>query len=77
MGVGHPGRQERGESPVLADFHPDERPAVEKLLEACIEALPFLVDGKDERYQTEVMRLAPAPKSDPRNPPPTPPKEEK
>ena len=81
MGVGHPGEKSAVKATVLADFHPAERPAVDKLLAACIEALPFLADGKDERYQTEVMRLAPAPKSDPRNPPPTPPqnspKEEK
>ena len=63
---------------VLADFHPAERPTVNALVKACVDALPFLVDGNDERYQNEVMRLAPAPKSDPRNPPPsptTPPKE--
>jgi PTH1 family peptidyl-tRNA hydrolase len=42
---------------------------VEKLIGACVEALPFLAAGDDERYQAEVMRLAPAPKGDPRNPP--------
>jgi peptidyl-tRNA hydrolase, PTH1 family len=78
MGVGHPGEKSAVKASVLADFHPSERPAVNALLKACIDALPFLVAGtNDERYQTEVMRLAPAPKSDPRNPPPTPPKEEK
>jgi PTH1 family peptidyl-tRNA hydrolase len=69
MGVGHPGDKSAVKGAVLADFHPAERPAVEKLITACVEALPFLVAGMDERYQTEVMRLAPAPKSDPRNPP--------
>lgn len=73
MGVGHPGEKGAVKAAVLADFHPDERPAVNALLKACVDALPFLVAGtNDERYQTEVMRLAPAPKSDPRNPsPPT------
>jgi hypothetical protein len=28
-----------------------------------------LLANSDDRYQTEVMRLAPAPKSDPRKPP--------
>jgi peptidyl-tRNA hydrolase, PTH1 family len=69
MGVGHPGEKSQVKGSVLSDFHPAERPAVEKLLAACIEALPFLAGGADERYQTEVMRLAPAPKGDPRNPP--------
>ena len=68
MGVGHPGDKSQVKGSVLSDFHPAERPAVDKLLAACIEALPFLAGGADERYQTEVMRLAPAPKSDPRNP---------
>ena len=70
MGVGHPGDKSQVKGSVLSDFHPAERPTVDALLKACLEALPFLVGGLDERYQTEVMRLAPAPKADPRNPPP-------
>ncbi len=70
MGVGHPGSKDAVMGSVLSDFHSAERPAVHALIKACIEALPFLVGGADERYQTEVMRRAPAPKSDPRNPPP-------
>lgn len=69
MGVGHPGEKSAVKSSVLGDFHPAERPAVDALLKACVDALPFLVGGADERYQTEVMRLAPAPKGDPRKPP--------
>jgi peptidyl-tRNA hydrolase, PTH1 family len=70
IGVGHPGDKAQVKGTVLSDFHPAERPVVETLLRALIEALPFVVSGNDERYQTEVMRLAPAPKADPRNPPP-------
>ena len=70
MGVGHPGDKSAVKASVLGDFHPAERPAVEKLIGACVEALPFLIAGDDGRYQAEVMRLAPAPKGDPRNPPP-------
>jgi PTH1 family peptidyl-tRNA hydrolase len=70
MGVGHPGDKQAVKGSVLSDFHPLERPAVDKMLAACLEALPFLAGGMDERYQGEVMRLAPAPKGDPRNPPP-------
>lgn len=73
MGVGHPGEKSAVKAAVLADFHPAERPAVSALIKACVDALPFMVAGNDERYQNEVMRLAPAPKSDPRNPPPPPP----
>ncbi len=39
---------------------------VRPLLEACADALPLLAAGEDERYQAEVLRLAPAPKLDPR-----------
>ena len=70
MGVGHPGEKSAVKASVLGDFHPDERPAVQKMLIACLDALPYLAAGLDERYQGEVMRLAPAPKGDPRNPPP-------
>ncbi len=72
MGVGHPGQKSAVKASVLGDFHPDERPAVQALIKACVDALPFMVAGNDERYQADVMRLAPAPKSDPRNPPPPP-----
>jgi PTH1 family peptidyl-tRNA hydrolase len=71
MGVGHPGAKDLVKGTVLADFTPDERPAIRKLIDACVQALPLLLVGNDERYQTEVMRLAPAPKADPRNRPKT------
>jgi PTH1 family peptidyl-tRNA hydrolase len=73
MGVGHPGTKELVKGTVLSGFAPDEKPVIRKLIDACVQALPLLLVGNDERYQTEVMRLAPAPKADPRNPPPTPP----
>ncbi|MEL6753436.1 MAG: aminoacyl-tRNA hydrolase, partial [Pseudomonadota bacterium] len=38
------------------------------LLDAISRALPLLAQGEDEKFQTEVLRLAPAPKSDPRQP---------
>ena len=40
--------------------------AFEPMIDAIGSALPFLLDGDDERFQTEVMRLAPAPKHDPK-----------
>lgn len=66
MGVGHPGRPELVHAHVLSDFHKAEQPWLEALLSACADALPFAVRGEDERYQAEVLRLAPAPKFSPR-----------
>lgn len=66
MGVGHPGDKSRVMSYVLADFAKSESQWKTDLLDACTRALPFLISGDDERFQTEVLRLAPAPKSDPK-----------
>jgi PTH1 family peptidyl-tRNA hydrolase len=66
MGIGHPGHKDRVMGHVLSDFHKVEGPWVEALCNACADALPILAAGEDEKYQTEVMRLAPAEKLDPR-----------
>ena len=66
MGVGHPGEPQLVHGHVLSDFHKAEQPWLEALLNACADALPFLLTGQDERYQGEVLRLAPAPKFSPR-----------
>jgi PTH1 family peptidyl-tRNA hydrolase len=66
MGVGHPGEPQLVHGYVLADFHKAEQPWVEALLGACADALPFALAGDDDRYQAEVLRLAPAPKFSPR-----------
>jgi PTH1 family peptidyl-tRNA hydrolase len=66
MGIGHPGHKEQVLGHVLSDFHKVEVPWVRAMCEACAEAAPMLVAGEDERYQGEVMRLAPAEKLDPR-----------
>lgn len=66
LGTGHPGHKDRVMGHVLSDFHKVEVPYVKALLEACADALPLLAAGEDERYQAEVMRLAPAEKMDPR-----------
>lgn len=66
LGVGHPGEKDLVPGFVLSDFAKAEEPWVQGLLDACARALPFLLAGDDDRYQTEVMRLAPAPKEDPR-----------
>ena len=51
---------------VLADFPKADMEWKDALLDACARALPFLAASDDERFQTDVLRLAPAPKSDPR-----------
>jgi PTH1 family peptidyl-tRNA hydrolase len=66
LGTGHPGHKDKVMGHVLSDFHKVEAPWVEALLDACAEALPMLVAGEDERYQADVMRLAPSEKLDPR-----------
>lgn len=66
MGVGHPGEPQLVHGYVLADFHKAEQPWVEALLNAASDALPFALAGDDDRYQAEVLRLAPAPKFSPR-----------
>jgi PTH1 family peptidyl-tRNA hydrolase len=66
MGIGHPGHKDRVLGHVLSDFHKVDQAWLEPLLDACADALPLLAADEDERYQAEVMRLAPAEKLDPR-----------
>ena len=66
MGTGHPGDKELVQGHVLSDFHKSELAWVKALLDAAADALPFLAMGDDERYQAEVLRLAPSAKKDPR-----------
>ena len=66
MGVGHPGDPQLVHGHVLSDFHKADRTWLEPMLDAVAVALPFALAGDDDRYQAEVMRLAPSPKADPR-----------
>ena len=68
LGTGHPGHKDLVMGHVLSDFSKAELEWARPLLEACADALPMLAAGEDERYQAEVMRLAPAEKLDPRAP---------
>lgn len=63
IGVGHPGQKELVHGYVLGDFAKAEGPWVEALLRACADAAAMLVAGDDEKYQAEVLRLAPADKA--------------
>ncbi|MGV9008542.1 aminoacyl-tRNA hydrolase [Brevundimonas sp.] len=66
MGVGHPGESHLVMPHVLGDFHKADLPWLDPMLTAVADALPFAMAGEDERFQGEVMRLAPAPKFSPR-----------
>lgn len=66
MGIDHPGQKELVHAWVLSDFHKADQPWVRALNDAISDALPYLALGDDERFQAEVMRLAPAPKFSPR-----------
>lgn len=66
MGVGHPGESHLVMPHVLGDFHKADQPWLQPMLQAVADALPFALAGDDDRYQAEVLRLAPAPKFSPR-----------
>jgi PTH1 family peptidyl-tRNA hydrolase len=66
LGTGHPGAKELVHGHVLSDFHKVEQPLVEAMIRAAADAAPLLAVGDDEKFQAEVMRLAPAEKVDPR-----------
>lgn len=68
LGVGHPGAKELVHHYVLSDFAKSDAEWVSKLLDACAKAAPLLAQGEDDKYQGEVMRLAPAEKANPRQP---------
>jgi peptidyl-tRNA hydrolase, PTH1 family len=66
IGTGHPGDKALVQGHVLSDFHKVELKWLEPLLQTLADAAPLLALRQDEKYQTEVMRLAPAEKADPR-----------
>lgn len=72
IGVGHPGDKSRVMSYVLSDFSKSDELWLGPLLEACARRLPILLTEADDKFQSEVMRLAPAPKSDPKQQKPVP-----
>lgn len=66
VGIGHPGDKSRVMPYVLSDFSKADQAWRDPLIEACSRTLGMLLTEADERFQTEVMRLAPAPKHDPK-----------
>jgi PTH1 family peptidyl-tRNA hydrolase len=63
LGTGHPGDKDKVHGHVLSDFAKADAAWVEKLLDAVVKAAPLLAHGEDDKYQAEVMRLAPAEKA--------------
>jgi PTH1 family peptidyl-tRNA hydrolase len=63
LGTGHPGDKDKVHGHVLSDFAKADAAWVEKLLDAVTKAAPLLAHGEDDKYQAEVMRLAPAEKT--------------
>lgn len=68
LGTGHPGHADMVQGHVLSDFAKSEQEGVAKLLDAVAKSAPLLARGEDEKFQGEVMRLAPAEKSGGRGP---------
>jgi PTH1 family peptidyl-tRNA hydrolase len=66
IGVGHPGHKDAVMPYVLGPFSKADKDWLGPMLTTLADALPLLAAGEDEKYQAEVMRLAPSPKSDPR-----------
>jgi PTH1 family peptidyl-tRNA hydrolase len=66
LGTGHPGHADMVQGHVLNDFAKSEREWVDKLLDALAKSAPLLAQGEDEKFQGEVLRLAPAVKANPR-----------
>lgn len=66
IGVGHPGHKDAVMPYVLGPFSKADRDWLGPMLTALADTLPLLAAGEDEKYQAEVMRLAPSPKADPR-----------
>jgi PTH1 family peptidyl-tRNA hydrolase len=60
LGVGHPGHKDLVHSYVLNDFAKSDADWLAKLLDAIAKAAPLLAKGEDDKFQAEVMRLAPA-----------------
>ncbi len=68
MGTGHPGHADKVHGHVLSDFHKADAEWVKNLLDAVAKSAPLLAQGDDDKFQGEVMRLAPAGKSGGRAP---------
>ncbi|MEQ8405627.1 MAG: aminoacyl-tRNA hydrolase [Oceanicaulis sp.] len=60
IGIGHPGDKAKVTGWVLSDF-PKAEGWIADLADAVARALPLLIEGNDDAFQTKVTHLAPAP----------------
>jgi peptidyl-tRNA hydrolase, PTH1 family len=57
IGIGHPGQKELVHNWVLGDFAKADQAWLEAVLDALSDAAPFLANGENERFMSEVARL--------------------
>jgi peptidyl-tRNA hydrolase, PTH1 family len=57
IGIGHPGQKELVHNWVLGDFAKLDQPWLATLLDAMSDAAPFLAQGENERFVSDVARL--------------------
>lgn len=68
IGVGHPGDKDLVQGYVLSNFAKAELDWLVPLISAIADSADLLAQNDDEKFQTKVLMLAPAPKGDPRKP---------
>lgn len=60
IGIGHPGERSKVTKHVLGDFSKTDQQWLDPMMHAIAAAAPFLGDGEDQRFATDVaQRLAP------------------
>ena len=57
IGVGHPGHRDFVTGYVLKSFPAQEKGRVDEILDAIVDAAPFLADGADDKFQSRVALL--------------------
>ena len=66
IGIGHPGDKSKVTGHVLGNFSKTDHDWLDPLLAAMASAAPFLADGDDQRFSSDIaQRLAPARKKNP------------
>lgn len=69
IGVGHPGHKDAVEGYVLRDFAKDERPLMEKIVDAVAGGIPLLVEDNAGEFMNRVAREINPPRPKPARPP--------
>ena len=56
MGVGRPGTKDAVAGHLLSDFAKADDAWLTPMLDECVRSLPLLLDGRDDKYMSEVAR---------------------